>query len=171
MSSTGTNTKTFTVADIKKVVACFSADYAMIAESTDLHSDSVVRSTINDIQIFAEARFVEGITLRLKNAYGTVIKGAKYIPNENAYGWTCNRPGNAIWPATPGGSLNITVTLSSAWWALTDTERQAFKSRTGLLGSWPVTSEDTSMSHLNRSAGQRYVSNGYGMQRDNFELW
>ena len=101
MSSTGTNTQTFTVADIRKVVECFSADYTMIAESTGLHTEAQVNNISHDIQIFAAARFIQEITIILKNAYGVELRGAKYTPSENASGWCSDRPGNAIWPYSP----------------------------------------------------------------------
>lgn len=170
MSSTGINTQTFTVADIRKVVENFSADYAMIAESTRLHSESTVRQTNGDVHIFAAERLLAGATIILTDSSGTTIKAAKYFTSENASGWPSDRPGNAIWPYTSDGKLHIIVSLSDPWWEMTDLQRSEFRRRTGLVGRWGRTSMDTSMSKMIRSTGQRYSSNGYGLQRENFDL-
>lgn len=168
MSATGTFTKTFTVADIRKVVDNFAADFSMMAQSTGLRTRENVALVVADLKIFAEERLLEEVTMILKNSYGTQIRGAKYRVSDSASGWGCDRPGDALWPKTPGGSLAIIADLSSAWWSKTDEEKRSFLSRHGMNFPWSLTSEDTSLSGLSANVGQRYSSNGYGWQRTNY---
>ena len=168
MSSTGTTTQTFTVADIRKVVDSFAADYTMMSESTGLHSPSEIRSTVADLKIFAEAGYLIDVTLILRDKAGTEIKGAKYKTSDAASGWVSQRPGNSMWPRTPDGNLEIVASLKSTWWAMTDDQRATFKRSKGLALPWPTTTTDTSLSGLTQSDGQRYASNGYGLERSNY---
>lgn len=168
MSFTGTETKTYTVADIRKVVANFGADFAMKAQATGLRTHDQVVESVYDLRIFAELGYLEGITLILKDAAGNQIRGTKYFVSTNAVGWQSDRPGNNLWPRTPGGSLTVIATLSSDWWAKTVTEKQRFIDTYSLHGGWGQTSEDTTLSGLVASQGQRYASNGWGMNRMNY---
>ena len=54
-TGTGTYAATFTVADIKKVVDRFAADYAMIGAATGLRAREFVAKQVAEIKIYAEA--------------------------------------------------------------------------------------------------------------------
>lgn len=168
MSSTGTQTQTFTSADIRKVVDFFAADFAMKAESTGLWTVSEVQSTVADIKIFAENRYLVEITLILRDKEGNELRGSKYRVSESASGWTSEQPGNALWPRTPNGKLSVTATLSDTWWNLKEGGQATFKERAGMQHAWGVTTDDTSLSKLTASTGQRYSSRGYGLERTNY---
>lgn len=168
MSATGTFTRTFTVADIRKVVDNFAADFSMMAQSTGLRTRDNVALVISDLKVFSEERLLETVTMILKDTDGDQIRGAKYRVSDVAAGWACDRPGNALWPRTPGGSLVIVADLSQEWWNKSDSEKEAFKSRHGMNFPWTITSEDTSLPGLSAALGQRYSSNGYGWERTNY---
>jgi Bacterial HORMA domain family 1 len=168
MNSTGTQTTTYTVADIRKVVDNFAADFSMMAQATGLRSRESVAETVFDLKVFAERGFLVDVMLILKNRNGEKIRAAIYKVSESATGWTSERPGNNLWPRTPEGVMRVVGTLTDAWWNKTDPEKEIFIEKHGLHGTWAHTTEDTSFSGLSASLGQRYASNGYGWQRTNY---
>lgn len=168
MSTTGTQTQTYTVVDIRKVLDHFAADFTMISQATGLWSSTSVSTTVSDLKQFAEAGYLTRVNLILKDKAGTVIKAAVFKISNAAVGWTSERPGNNLWPRTPDGTLNLVADLNQKWWDLQDAGRESFITTRALNSKWPVSSEDTSYLGLTSSSGQRYASNGYGMQRQNF---
>lgn len=168
MSSIGTQTTTYTVADIRKVVENFAADFSMMAQATGLRSRENVAEIVSDLRVFAEYGYLTQVTLILKNEDGINIRAARYNVSESASGWTTERPGNNLWPRTPDGSLYVLAAMTATWWSKTDAQKEAFINNQALFGSWPVISEDTSLGGLNSSAGQKYASRGYGWERTNY---
>src|SRR5438552_15393892 len=98
MSLTGTHTTTYTVADIRKVVDNFAADFSMIGQATGLYSRERVAWVVSDLKIFAEYRYLIDVNLILKDAAGRQVRAAVYRVFESAIGWTSERPGNNLWP-------------------------------------------------------------------------
>ncbi len=168
MSSTGTQSKTFTSADIKKVVDNFAADFSMMAQATGLRSRESVAETVSDLKTLAALGYLIDVKLILKDANGKQIRASVYKVSEAAVGWVSERPGGNLWPRTPGGSLKVIATLSSAWWGKTADEKATFIDKYGMNSPWDRTDEDTSFSGLQSSQGQRYASNGYGWERTNY---
>jgi hypothetical protein len=168
MSSIGTNTTTYTVADIRKVVDLFAADYSMQGQATGLRTREAIAENVSDLKVFAEYGYLIEVNLILEDCNGNPQRGAKYKVAESATGWTSDRPGNNIWPRTPDGVLRLVATLADVWWAKTDIEKDAFIIFNGLHGKWAHTSKPTLFEGLSSSQGQRYASNGYGWQRTNF---
>ncbi|HEY3783545.1 MAG TPA: hypothetical protein VGL56_20880 [Fimbriimonadaceae bacterium] len=167
MSTTGTSTRTFTVADIRKVVDNFAADFSMMAQSTGLRSRESVALVVSDLKIFAEAGFLVNVALILRDSSGKDIRGAEYVVSNSAAGWNSDRPGNALWPQTPGGSLRVVATLSRDWWDMTEAARVEYRSGHGIHSAWGITT-DTTLSGLSATTAQQYASNGYGWQRTNY---
>ncbi len=168
MSATGTQTRTYTSVDIRKVVDTFAAEFSMMAQSTGLRTRENVATVVADLKIFAETSYLSEVTLVLKDKDGAQIRGAKYRPSEAAVGWTSDRPGNSLWPQTTGGTLSVIATLSPAWWSKTGGEKKAFQTSTGLLYPWAPTTEDTTLSALSETGGTRFASNGYGWERTSY---
>jgi len=168
MSAIGTFTTTYTVADIRKVVDQFAADYSMQGQATGLRTRETVAENVADLKVFAEYGYLIEVNLILEDSNGNPLRGAKYTVAESATGWTSDRPGNNLWPRTPDGVLRLIATLTDAWWAKTDGEKEAFIKVFGLHGKWAHTAKPTSFEGLSVSQGQRYASNGYGWQRTNF---
>jgi hypothetical protein len=168
MSTTGTQTQTYTVVDIRKVLDHFAADLTMISQATGLWSAAEVANIVSDLKQFAEEGYLTRINLILKDKAGSVIKAAVYQVDSSAVGWTSERPGNNLWPRTPDGTLTLVASLNQKWWDMQDAGREDFIKSHSLQSKWPVSSEDTSFSGLTASSGQRYASNGYGLARKNF---
>lgn len=164
---TGTYEATFTVADIKKVVDRFAADYAMIGEATGLRAREFVVKQVAEIKIYAEVGYLEQIDVTLFDAAGKELQAAQYRVSDAATGWINQQPGNNMWPATPGGRLRITLTMSKKWFALNQAQQEEFDRRHGLV--WPDATTDLSHQTLIKQFDRRYVSNGYGMEKHIFK--
>lgn len=165
---TGTQTTTYTVADIRKVVDKFAADFSMMAQATGLRDRDNVAQVVSDLKIFAENGYLEKVNLILRDSSGTQIRAAVYKVSEAAAGWKSDRPGNNLWPRTPGGALDVVATITADWSKKTEAEKKAFITQNKMFGTWPESSEDTSFIGMTKSSGQQYQSNAYGWERTNF---
>ncbi len=163
-----THTTTYTIADIRKVVDNFAADFSMVAQATGLSARDEVARVVNDLKIFAEYGYITDVKLLLLDASGATIRGARYDVSTSAVGWTSDRPGNNIWPHTPGGKLSVVASFTNAWWDKSEAEKKSFQHATGLNSIWVRSTQDCSFSGLRASSAQRYASNGYGWQRANY---
>src|SRR5882672_496593 len=132
MSVTTTRTTTFTVADIRKVVDNFAADFSMMAQATGLRTRENVATVVSDLKILAEVGYLIDVTLFLFDKGGTKICAALYKVSESAAGWQSERPGNNLWPRTEGGALRVLANLTSPWWNMTDVARQSFIRERGM---------------------------------------
>lgn len=168
MSTTTTRTTTFTVSDIRKVVENFAADFSMMAQSTGLRTPENVQKVVSDLRVLAEHGFLIDVTLYLVDAAGNKMQVAKYKVSESASGWKSDRPGDSLWPKTPGGELRVLANITTGWSNMSEAERQQFLRDTGMNYPWPPAEWDTSLSGLNSTAGQKYASNGYGWERTNY---
>lgn len=170
MSFTQTQTTTYTVADIRKVVENFAADFSMMAQSTGLRTRENVADVVSDLRIFAENGYLVQVTVILKDKDENKIRAAEYKVSNTASGWNSDRPGNNLWPRMTEGSLWIIAMMSDAWWQKTEAAKEDFIRSQGLHGAWAKTDKDTSLSGLSSSVGQKYASNGYGWQRTNYSI-
>jgi hypothetical protein len=165
MSSTATQSLSvsFTVADIGKVIDCFAADLDMNAQSTGLLGWEAVRQSADDVKLMAQKGYLVEANIVLEDPSGTIIRAGKYEVATNAGTLTAQRPGNNLWPRTPGGQLYVVVRYSQTWRNLTDTQRAAFVKT--LNTSWSAASTDLSFPGLTRSSDRSYVSNGWGVTK------
>ncbi len=162
---TGTRTNTYTVTDIRRVVASFAADFSMISQTTGLWGSEDVRETVSDLNAFAEAGYLEGVHLILWDANGNKLRAAKYTVSTSAAIWNNDRPGNSLWPRTSGGRLQVIGTLSSDWWSMDEAAKDRVRERYGIAGAWRLTNTDTSHAGMSSNTDRRYASNAYGMER------
>ena len=165
MVMTTTRTTTYTVTDVRRVLASFAADYSMIAQATATHSATYVACTVADLTIFAEQAMLLAVKIVLLDANDTPLRATKYTVSTSASGWTNREPGNNLWPKIPSTRLQVIATLSDAWWAMSDAEKERFRERTGLQCEWVPTTINTSFDDMTRTVDRHYVSNGYGMEK------
>lgn len=165
MSTSFTRTATYTVTDVRRVLASFAADYAMIAQATGTHSTDTVARIAADLIIFATEGYLEAVDIVLRDGQGITRRAAKYTVSTAASGWSSAEPGNNLWPRLVGGRLTVIATLSDAWWAMSDAARQRFRERTGLQDVWGPTDVDTTYGGMQRTLDRRYASNGYGTEK------
>lgn len=162
---TGTQTRTYTLVDIRRVLADFAADLAMIGQATGLRSRQSVAETVGDLVEFAGAGYLLAIDVILTDATGREVRAAKYTVSTNAAGWTSQRPGDNLWPRPPGGRLQVIATLSNDWWALDESGQAEMRKRLGIAGAWHRTTSDTSHRGMTVAVDRRYASNGFGIER------
>lgn len=163
--STETRTNTFTVTDVRRVVASFGADFSMISQVTGLRESEDVRETVSDLNAFAEAGYLEAVHLILWDACGNKLRAAKYAVSTSAASWNNDRPGNNLWPCTSGGRMQVIGTLSSDWWIMDEAAKDCVRERYGIAGAWRLTNTDTSHAGMSSNTDRRYASNAYGMER------
>ena len=159
-------TRTFTIADIGKVLDCFAADLDGMGQSTGLRSRENTKAVAADVKLIAQNGYLSEVNLYLTNASGTTIRAAKYAVSTDGSSLTASRPGNYLWPHTPGGRLGVHVTYSANWRALSPTQKDAFRQRLEL--QWGTLDLDTSFPMLTRRSDRNYVSNGFGLQKSVF---
>lgn len=162
---TGTRTNTYTVTDVRRVVASFGADFSMLAQATGLWDSEDVRETVSDLNGFAEAGYLKEVHLILLDANGSKLRAAKYTVSTSAGNWSNDRPGNNLWPRTAGGRLQVIGTLSSEWWTMDEASKDRVRERYGIAGAWSLTDTDTSHAGMRSNTDRRYASNAYGMER------
>ena len=165
MVMTTTRTITYTVTDVRRVLASFAADYSMIVQATATHSATHAARTVADLTIFAEQAMLLAVKIVLLDTSDVPVRAAQYTVSTTASGRTNREPGNNLWPKIAGTRLQVIATLSEAWWAKSDAEKARFRERMGLQGEWSLTTIDTSFSGMSRTVDRRYVSNGYGMEK------
>jgi hypothetical protein len=163
MSSTGTLTQTYSVADIGKVIDCIAADLDMNSQSTGLLTRDQVKSYAADVKALAQKGYLLEANIVLQDSSGEPIRAAKYEVSTDAWTLTAHRPGNNLWPRTPFGQLNIVVRYSRKWHSLTGAQKAAFSQT--LSTEWSPSSTDLSFPSLTRSSDRNYVSNGWGVTK------
>ena len=166
MSTSYTQSTTYTAGDVARVLNSFAADFDMFAQSSGCRSRESVKTITADVVAMAKAGYLREVNLYLKTSLGVTIKAAKYEVKADGSLSNNATPGNSLWPYTPSGSLNVHVTYTDAWWALRDTARDTFKA--GLQERWGTLNLDTSFPTLTRSLDRNYVSNGYGVRKYTF---
>ena len=126
-SYTESQSQTYTIADIGKVIDCFAADLDMTGQSTKLLSSDTCRRYAADVKALAQNGYLLEANIVLFNSAGTAIRAAKYEVSVDASSFIAQRPGNNLWPPTPGGDLKVVVRYSRAWSDLTEFQQQAFQ--------------------------------------------
>jgi hypothetical protein len=167
MTYAETVTQTYTVADIGKVIDCLAADLDMNAQSTKLLTREQVKSYAADVKALAQKGYLLEANIVLYDSSGEPIRAAKYEVSTDGSLLKAQRPGNNLWPQTPGGELSIVVHYSQKWRDLTDAQRAAFKQT--LSTGWTTSSTDLSFPKLTRSVDRTYVSNGWGMTKSVYQ--
>lgn len=161
-SYSSTETSTYTVADVEKVVRSIKADLMMIADRTKAMTEDRAKEYAHDIELLAKQGYLTKVDVTLMSSAEVEIAAAKYqFQNEGASG--AERPGGVLWPATPTGRIRIVMSHSDAYYAESDRV-----SKLPLKISWVPTTADISHSSLSAKGGRGYSSNGFGANRKDF---
>lgn len=166
---TATYTGTYTVVDVRRVFDQFAADYDMAAQSTGLVSDEDVTRVVHDVKAFAEKGYIWRVDIVLRDKNGVTIRAQRYVISTNASLWSVQRPGNSMWPRTPGGILTVVVFWTAKWRPLS-AETELFRLLILLL-PWPNIDIDTGYPSMRGQVDRRYASNAYGLERTTFTRW
>lgn len=159
---TATATSTYTVSDIIIVVRQFTTDLKMMASSSRAMSEKKASEYGADVELLAAQGYLKAVDVTLMLG-GTEIKAAKYQVDEKTGAMKSSRPGGVRWPETPGASLRVVITPTDS---LTESALQSLSGRLNI--SWSHGAVDISHSSLNSSGGRDYVSNGWGLRREDW---
>lgn len=170
MYNTFTNTGTYTVTDIRKTFEGFSADFRMIAMRTGKKTTTEVDALVNDIMIWAEAKYLNYVDIALLNSENKPIKAVRFRVDENGKANQSDRAGNNNdWQNLPNTELKVVVDFNSKWKALTDNERNTFLTVNNFKCGWGQLDFDNSYNHLSKENAQLYSSKGYELRKENFK--
>lgn len=170
MYNTFTNTGTYTVTDIRKTFEGFSADFRMIAMRTGKKTTRDVDNLINDIMIWAEAKYLNYVDITLLNSENKPIKAVRFRVDENGKANQSDRAGNNNeWQNLPNTELKVVVSFNSKWRKLSDNEKNTFMTINNFKCSWGNLDFDNSYNHLKKENAQLYSSKGYELLKENFK--
>lgn len=161
--STATHTSTYTTVDIEKVVRRFTADIVMIAQSTGAVTEAKARQYAHDVEALAKEGYLRSVDLTLFSN-GVEQRAATYQVNTVSGDLTMSRPGGVLWPRVHNPYLRIILSHTSSY-----DDAAKDRMRDELEISWTATNDDTSHRSLNRLGGRDYTSNGWGMQRLDYQ--
>lgn len=156
-------THTYTTVDIEKVARRFSADIVMIAQSSAAITEAKAREYAHDVELLAKNGYLKKVDITLLSGT-TEIRAAQYIVSTAAGDLTMSRPGGVLWPRVVSPDFRIVLFYTDDY---TPEARQGLSGK--LKIGWTPTSADTSHSTLSGSGGRDYASNGWGMQRKDFQ--
>lgn len=162
MTSTTTETFTYTNTDIEKVMRRFTADIVMIAQSTGAITEDKARDYAHDMEALAKKGYLKKVDLTLLSG-ATEVLATQYTVNAAANDLSSSRPGGVMWPRVVAPYLRMVVFHTDTYDAAA---RQSMKEK--LRVPWTTTDADTSHSNLNQSGGRDYASSGWGMERKDF---
>lgn len=162
MSTSYTQSTTYTVADIENVVRTIRTDLVMIASSSGAITEDKARKYADDIEMLVKNAYLKSVDVTLILG-STEIRAAKYFfVQEDATGTA--RAGGVRWPRHEGARLRVILTHSNTY---TDEVAQKFSEKLHI--KWGPTSDDTTHNSLNQSGSRSYSSNGFGADRKDFQ--
>lgn len=159
------STETYSTVDIENVFRRFTTDLRMIADSSGTITRTEVEKYGYDIEYLAKRGYLQSADVTLISN-GIEVKAARYTVNTAAGGLTPSRPGAVLWPRISGASLRLVISYTQAWRELSEVSRE--KIRTALRSGWTPTNADTSHSTLTANGERFYVSNAYGVERQDY---
>jgi hypothetical protein len=167
--TTGTYTyeRTYTSVDIRRVLGSFAADFAMMVASSGVSGwpRDRIDTLVADLAAHANEKYLAEIDVTL-HAGEREVRAARYKVSESAQGWTNDRPGNSLWPRTPGGEIVLTAVTTKSWQDLPPSGKEAF--RRGLKLRWGDSDHDITHAALVPRQDRRFASNGFGLERELF---
>ncbi|MDD2134611.1 hypothetical protein [Pseudomonas kurunegalensis] len=161
MTSTATQTTTYTVTDIKAVVRRITADILMIASSSEAVTEERAKDWAHDIDLLAQNGYLKFVDLTLFSN-DNEEKATRFYVNESG-SLSNQRPGDARWPKVSGARLRIVLSYTDSY---TEQARQKMSGK--LKRNWTTNYDDISHPTLTQSGGREYSSNGYGMERKDY---
>ncbi len=165
MTYVASRTETYSNVDIENVIRRFTADLRMIADSSAAITRTEAENYGYDIEYLAKKGYLQSADVTLISS-GTEVKAARYTVNTAAGDLAPSRPGGVLWPRIAGASLRLVISYTQAWWDLPETSRAII--RAALKTAWTPTTANTSHSTLVANGGRAFVSNAYGVERQDY---
>jgi hypothetical protein len=166
--STSVATQTHTVTDIRKAFEGFEADLRMIRRRTEAQSEQWAENVGHDVHVLAEEGYLSQINVIFYDCTNRKRFARRYTPETGTFG-TTDRPGANPVPTDPLGRLDVVISYSSKWYALSDEQRR--RVRASLRISWGPSQEDITHADMRSTGGRRYASNGFSLARSDFESY
>lgn len=157
-----TVTDTYTVTDIETVVRRFLSDIVMIAQSTDAITEDKARDYAHDVEALAKKGYLKAVDLTLLSG-STEVRAVQYAVNPSSGDLAMSRPGGVLWPRVENPYFRIVLCYTDDYDATARREMQS-----ELRIGWVPTSADISHSGLSHSGGRTFASNGWAMERKDF---
>lgn len=152
----------YTIVDVEKVVRRFTADIVMMAQSSGAISEAKAREYAHDVERLAKEGYLSKVDLTLFS--GSVeMRAAQYVVNTAAGGLEMSRPGGVLWPRVANPSFRIILSYTKDYDATAKLTMQKW-----LKISWVTSYDDTSHASLKANGARDYASNGFGLQRKDF---
>ena len=162
MSYSNSNTYSFSVADIEKVVRPVTADFVMIANSSGGTTEEKARMWAHDVSLLAKNDYLTWVDITLFSG-DEEKKAVRFTVNRASGALTMSRPGGVLWPKVPNPRLRILVQHNSNYDAAAEKDM-----RPHLEINWTSTSESADHTSLSSTTGRDYSSNGYAIQRTDY---
>jgi hypothetical protein len=146
------------------VLRSFAADLAMMVASSGVGgwSREQIDWLVADLVSYADGKYLSAIDVTL--LYGSVeVRAARYAVSESAETWGGDRPGNSLWPRTPGGHIQISTLWTVRWLGLSSGDKATF--RASLNFGWTDSELDLSHRGLVQRQDRRFASNGFGLEK------
>lgn len=165
-----TTTQTYTVTDIRKTFESLDADIRTIARRTKKWSIDTVDSIMHDVLALAEAGYLSTIDITLLDAGKKAIRATRYTINQNGVKSSGDKAGqNNDWADLPDTELVAILSYTSTWRAKTQEQKAKFQKENDFKISWVPSSVNTSYPNLRSSSAQIYASNGYELNKCNYQ--
>lgn len=159
MTYSASQTETYSTADIENVFRRFTTDLRMIADSSGAMTRAKAEEYGHDVEYLAKRDYLKYVDVTLF-VNGEEEKAVRYTVNTSG-DLTPSRPGGVLWPRMSGTRLSVIIGPTQSFWLLPTVMSY-------LKIPWGPTNQDISHSTLNASAGRSYVSNAYGVQRQDY---
>jgi hypothetical protein len=132
----------------------------MIADSSGAMTRAQAEEYGHDVEYLAKKDYLNYVDVTLFS-YGEEVKALRYTVNKAAGSLTASRPGGVLWPKVSGARLSVIVGPTMSFWLYPNIMN-------ALKISWGPASQDISHSSLRAGDGRSYVSNAYGVQRQDY---
>jgi len=163
MSYTATTSHTYSTADVEIVVRRFAADIAMMAQSSKGVTEAKALDYAHDVEVLAKKGYLKSVDVTLLSG-DLEVKASTYKVNRSSGDMETSRPGGALWPQVVDPHLRIILVYTPEY-----TDAARLSTAASLKVNWQPSHEDRSHAALARKSGRNYASNGFAMQREDFE--
>lgn len=165
MSTTYSATETYTYSDVdvETTFRRFRTDLLMIADSTGAITRAKAEDYAHDAEILAKKGFLKSIDLTLLSA-GIEERAVTYQVNRESGGIESSRPGGVLWPRVSDPRFRIILSYTDSY---DTTAKTTMENK--LRIPWVPSSENTSHASLRKDSGRSFVSNGFGLIRQDFQ--
>lgn len=168
MTTTNTNTSTYTIVDIRKSFEGFNADLRIIARKTGKWSMPYVDKIFHDIIALAEEEYLTSVDIVLLDQNENPVKATKYTINSKGTATNSDRAGRNDWSDLPNTRLSVLLSYANEWERLTDEQKANFQKENDFQIGWTTSKIDNKFPHLTKARAQLYANNGYEVQKENF---